>query len=137
MHFACSLKYVLCFELKDNGANSITACTYKVVEKSDELLFSFSTNSTVTVIKWSENRIGTVCPLLRDKRGLGISESLKSILALLSPEGRNSKDCNSLLLCDSCCCCDACCCYYHCSLLMLPTEKKLTYTTMCLSAVIK
>lgn len=49
-----------CFELKDNGANSITACTHKVAEKSEELLFSFSTNSTVTEIKWSENRIGAV-----------------------------------------------------------------------------
>lgn len=62
-----------------------------VAEKSNDLLFIFPTNSTATGIKWSEQTIGSECPLLRGKKGLFMSASLKSTVstAFSWPEGNS------------------------------------------------
>lgn len=61
----CFEVYVTLFELKDNGTDSITVYAYECGWKAQWVTLHFPTNSTVNGIKWSENRIGTVCPLSR------------------------------------------------------------------------
>lgn len=67
MFCTCSEVYVILFDLKGNGTDSITVYTYKCGWKPAKLLFISPTNSTVIGIKESEERIG-ICIFYQEKR---------------------------------------------------------------------
>lgn len=114
----CFEVHVLVFELKDNGAGSITAYAYKVGKKPDELRI------LVTGIQWSERRIGIVCSM-KGKQGTFKIKIIKVHFSTALTWRQNFQRLQSITSLA----------FYHSSLLMLPRRSKLW--RMCLSTINK